>query len=97
MLLTDIVRLLGKPHFQAPNCLIYHTDCLQAMAKLPDECVNLTVTSPPYNIGQQYKTPLPLHEDLNWCERWIAEIYRLTLPRVVGAGILQNICWGIQA
>ncbi|WP_017715128.1 DNA-methyltransferase [Kamptonema formosum] len=81
MLLTDMVRLLGQPYFQAPNCLIYHADCLEAMAKLPDECVNLTVTSPPYNIGKEYEKPLPLDEYLNWCERWIAEIYRLTLPR----------------
>ncbi|MBW4491593.1 MAG: site-specific DNA-methyltransferase [Oscillatoria princeps RMCB-10] len=81
MLLTDMVRLLGQPYFQAPNCLIYHTDCLEAMAKLPDECVNLTVTSPPYNIGKEYEKALPLDQYLNWCERWIAEIYRLTLPR----------------
>ncbi len=59
------------------------------MAKLPDECVNLTVTSPPYNLGKEYEKPLPLHEYLNWCERWIAEIYRLTLPRVVGAGLFR--------
>jgi DNA modification methylase len=57
MLLTDMVRLLGQPYFQAPNSLIYHTDCLKAMAKLPDECVNLTVTSPPYNIGKEYEKP----------------------------------------
>lgn len=80
-LLTDIVRLLGKPYFQAPNCLIYQIDCLEALPRLPDECLHLTVTSPPYNIGKAYETPLPLEDYLNWCRLWIAEIHRLTLPR----------------
>jgi adenine-specific DNA-methyltransferase len=81
MLLTDIINFLGKPYFQAPNCLIYQMDCLEAMLKLPDECINLTVTSPPYNIGKEYEKTLPLDQYLNWCERWIGEIYRLTLPQ----------------
>lgn len=80
MLLSDFVSLLGKPYFQAENCLIYHIDCLDAMTILPAECIDLTVTSPPYNIGKQYENPLPIDEYLNWCEKWIAEIYRLTLP-----------------
>lgn len=80
-LLTDIVRLLGKPYFQAPNCLIYQIDCLDALSRLPEECIHLTVTSPPYNIGKAYETPLPLEDYLNWCRQWIAEIHRLTLPR----------------
>lgn len=80
MLLTEIVNFLGKPYFQAPNCLIYQMDCLEAMSKLPDECVNLTVTSPPYNIGKEYEKTLPLDKYLNWCESWISENYRLILP-----------------
>lgn len=80
MLLSDLVSLLGKPYFQAANCLTYHIDCLDAMTILPAECIDLTVTSPPYNIGKQYEKPLPLDEYLNWCEKWSAEIYLLTLP-----------------
>lgn len=80
MLLTDIVNFLGKPYFQASNCFIYQMDCLEAMSKLPDECVNLTVTSPPYNIGKEYEKTLPLDKYLNWCESWIGENYRLILP-----------------
>nr|MCM0591760.1 site-specific DNA-methyltransferase [Gloeotrichia echinulata DEX184] len=76
--LTHIVTFLGKPYFQSPNCLIYHLDCLAAMEKLPDAGINLTVTSPPYNIGKEYENPLPLDEYLAWCEKWIAEVYRIT-------------------
>jgi adenine-specific DNA-methyltransferase len=79
MNLNDISKLLGKPYFQASNCLIYNLDCLEAMTILPDESINLTVTSPPYNIGKEYENLLPLDDYINWCEKWITEVYRLTL------------------
>ncbi|UUO15860.1 DNA-methyltransferase [Dolichospermum heterosporum] len=75
----DISKLLGKPYFQASNCLIYNLDCLEAMKILPDESINLTVTSPPYNIGKEYENLLPLDDYINWCKKWITEVYRLTL------------------
>ncbi|MBD1837923.1 site-specific DNA-methyltransferase [Coleofasciculus sp. FACHB-64] len=78
MFSTDVTRLLGKPYFQAPNCLIYNIDCLEAMQKLPKECIALTVTSPPYNIGKEYEKPLPLDEYLNWCEKWIVKVHHIT-------------------
>ncbi|MEG4984164.1 DNA methyltransferase [Microcoleus sp. BR0-C5] len=81
MSLTESANILGKPYFQAPNCLIYHMDCLEALKLLPDQFVDLTVTSPPYNIGKEYEKSLVLDEYLNWCEQWIAEVYRVTLDR----------------
>lgn len=78
MNLANIVKCLGKPYFQTSNCFIYNRDCVEAMAMLPDELINLTVTSPPYNIGKEYENPLPLNDYITWCEKWITEIYRLT-------------------
>jgi len=56
-------------------------DCLEALKLLPDQFVDLTVTSPPYNIGKEYEKSLVLDEYLNWCEQWIAEVYRVTIAR----------------
>ena len=81
MSLTNITNILGKPYFQAPNCLIYNMDCLEAIKLLPEELVALTVTSPPYNIGKEYEKLLLLDEYLNWCEQWIAQVYRVTVDR----------------
>ncbi|WP_413175602.1 DNA methyltransferase [Anabaena azotica] len=53
------------------------------MAFLPDELIDLTVTSPPYNIGKEYKNTLPLDDYINWCEKWIHEVYRLTSSRLL--------------
>lgn len=58
-MLTETFIDLGRPYFQTENCLIYNLDCLEAMKKMPSECINLTVTSPPYNIGKEYENILP--------------------------------------
>lgn len=80
MKLDDAIALLGKPYFQTHNCAIYNQDCLEAMTLLPNLSINLTVTSPPYNIGKEYENPLLVDDYLDWCQEWIAQIYRITLP-----------------
>lgn len=35
---------------------IYHGDCLDLLKALPDNSVDLVVSSPPYNIGKSYET-----------------------------------------
>lgn len=77
-MLEMITRYLGKPYYKAPNCAIYNADCLSALRLIPESFVDLTVTSPPYNIGKEYEQILPLEDYLDWCEKWIAEVYRLT-------------------
>ncbi len=34
---------------------IYNEDCLKTMAKMPDNFVDLTITSPPYDDLREYK------------------------------------------
>jgi adenine-specific DNA-methyltransferase len=78
MSISQIRELLGKPYFETSQCLIYHGDCLELMRRLPNESINLAVTSPPYNIGKEYEDRLALAAYLDWCENWIKEIYRLS-------------------
>ena len=51
------------------------------MKLLPKELVALTVTSGSYNIGKEYEKFLVLDEYFNWCEQWIAEVYRVAIDR----------------
>jgi adenine-specific DNA-methyltransferase len=78
-MLEAIAKFIGRPYYQSPNCAIYNLDCLEAMRKIPTRFANLTVTSPPYNIGKEYENVLPLEDYLDWCERWITQVHRLTL------------------
>lgn len=75
---NEIKRALGKPSFERKGVAIYQMDCLDAMKRIPSGLINLTITSPPYNIGKEYEELAELDTYLNWCETWIQEIHRLT-------------------
>lgn len=38
---------------------IYHMDCLDFLKKLPDNCLDIVVTSPPYNLQNQNRSENP--------------------------------------
>ena len=75
---NTIKHLLGKPDFESAGVAIYQMDCVEAMKKIPDELVNLTITSPPYNIGKEYEELTELDSYLSWCESWIEQVHRIT-------------------
>jgi len=35
--------------------VVYPGDCLELLHRIPDESMQLIVTSPPYNIGKEYE------------------------------------------
>lgn len=76
--LRRIEQRLGSPAYSRPGVLIYQGDSLAIMRRLDGLPLSLTVTSPPYNIGKEYETNQPVEQYLDWCESWIAEVYRLT-------------------
>lgn len=80
MNLLQLKQYLGEPYYEATNCLIYCGDCRDYMGRLPEGIIDLTVTSPPYNIGKSYEKPMSLEDYLAWCERWIGDIYQITKP-----------------
>lgn len=60
-----------------------HGDCVPGMRDLPDESVDLVVTSPPYNLGisyQSYKDKLSSEDYLAWSLEWAGEVKRLLKP-----------------
>jgi adenine-specific DNA-methyltransferase len=52
-------------------------DTLEVLKKMPAGSVNLVVTSPPYNIGKEYETPVELEHYLDWLRPIIAELFRV--------------------
>jgi site-specific DNA-methyltransferase (adenine-specific) len=58
-------------------------DCMTGMAKLPNEVVDLVVTSPPYNLGVDYKKYSDRQDRqsyLRWCREWAGEVRRILKP-----------------
>jgi DNA modification methylase len=52
----------------------------ETMDQLPDNCVGLMVTSPPYNVGKDYDEDLDLDEYLGLLDRVFTETYRVIEP-----------------
>ena len=70
---------------------IHHGDCLDLLAQLPDESVDLVVTSPPYNLRSGgrcrgwpgydgYGDDLPHDEYVAWQQECLREMYRVIKP-----------------
>jgi len=75
---NQVKKILGTPAYENAGVAIYCQDCLKGMQKLPDNLVNLTVTSPPYNIGKEYESFITTEDYIGWCSKWMQEIYRIT-------------------
>ncbi|HPC65765.1 MAG TPA: site-specific DNA-methyltransferase [Syntrophorhabdaceae bacterium] len=58
------------------------------MRSIPDESIQLVVTSPPYNIGKEYEKRLNLDLYLHQQSQVIAECVRILTPR-------GSICWQV--
>jgi site-specific DNA-methyltransferase (adenine-specific) len=66
------------------TALFYHADCLQVFAELPEQSVDVIVTSPPYNLGIEYHTyrdTLSREDYLSWTSTWIAAAARVLRPQ----------------
>jgi len=52
----------------------------ESMSQLPNDCVALVVTSPPYNVGKDYDEDLALDDYLDLLRRVFTETYRVVEP-----------------
>jgi len=50
------------------------------MEELPDNCIHLMVTSPPYNVGKDYDRDFTLDEYRDMLRRVFREVYRVLVP-----------------
>ncbi|MEA9578108.1 site-specific DNA-methyltransferase [Xanthomonas nasturtii] len=74
----EMLLNLGTPFARGDDYAIFNGDCVELLSALPTGSVDLTFTSPPYNIGKEYEKVLALDEYLAWCEKWIALAHAAT-------------------
>lgn len=87
------IPLFGTPEiadsFQAQASIVLHFGDAHAFAAtLPDQSVDLVITSPPYNIGKDYERRISLEEYLAMQKPVIAELVRVL--RETG-----SLCWQV--
>ncbi len=68
--------------------VVFHGNCLELLKQIPDESMQLIVTSPPYNIGKEYEKRLKLAKYLEQQATVIKECVRV----LKSTG---NICWQV--
>ena len=81
--MTDITNLLGK---------IHNGDCLEFMRQLPDKCIDLVLTDPPYGIGIAANPVRQMHEKSDWDNKpptWevFSQIFRISRKQIIWGGI----------
>jgi adenine-specific DNA-methyltransferase len=67
---------------------MFRGDCLKLLKSIPDETVQLIVTSPPYNIGKPSEGKLDIVEYLTFLRKVIDECVRITKEG-------GSICWQV--
>jgi len=70
------------------DATLFKGDCLALLRKIPDESVQLVVTSPPYNVGKSYEKKQTLQEYLALQSAVITECVRTLRPG-------GSICWQV--
>lgn len=70
--------------FEGEAATVIHGDCLQALASVPDESIDLIFADPPYNIGKQFgefKDSWPSDQAYaEWCYQWLAACIQKLKP-----------------
>jgi len=65
-----------------PDELVNTLHCRDAadLSFIPDNCVHLMVTSPPYNVGKEYDGDMTLEDYLTMLKKVFSEVYRVLVP-----------------
>lgn len=70
------------------DIVVFEGNCLDLLKDIPDESLQLVVTSPPYNIGKEYERRMKLDTYLEQQAEIIDECVRCLSPR-------GSICWQV--
>lgn len=70
------------------SATLYLGDCEKFLTSLPNDSLQLVVTSPPYNVGKEYETNMPFDKYVEWQDRIIG----LCVDKLKDQG---SICWQV--
>lgn len=85
---TDSALTLSDNWHPDNDVTLFHGDCRELLAQIPQGSAQLIVTSPPYNIGKKYEKRVLLSDYL----RREQEVINLSIDRLKPGG---SICWQI--
>jgi len=79
---------IAKRFAKNEHIVVYSGDCLRLLRHIPDEALQLVVTSPPYNLGKEYERRLKLDRYVSQQREVIEQCVRALAPS-------GSICWQV--
>lgn len=80
--------VIHKKYRDGCQCVLFPGDCFELFKSIPDESVDLTISSPPYCMGKEYETSTNYEDFISLHEKLIPELVRITKPG-------GSICWQV--
>lgn len=80
--------MIATHYEQNASAVVYAGDCLKLMSEMPNDAVQLVITSPPYNIGKPYEKKLSLKDYLDQQSKVIESCVRVLAPT-------GSLCWQV--
>ena len=89
-----MAKAMFKPRPVAPFMpnSVLNMDCLDMMASIRGNSVDMVFADPPFNLGKKYNSyddSMPLDEYLEWTDKWLGEAMRILKP--TGSIFVYNI------
>ena len=79
---------IAKNFSISERAVVFEGDCLELLQDIPNESIQLIVTSPPYNLGKEYEKKIKLEEYFDQQKKVITECVRVL--KTIG-----SICWQV--
>jgi adenine-specific DNA-methyltransferase len=83
-----MTKTIQENYSENAKIILYPGDCRDLLKQIPDNKIQLIVTSPPYNIGKEYEKKTKLEKYLEFQESVIKECARVLAPN-------GSICWEV--
>jgi len=86
---SPVTKSIHEGNFD-PNAeiIVFHGDVSKFITQIPNNFVNLIITSPPYNLGKEYENRVEIEEYLKNQYQVIVELYRILKED-------GSICWQV--
>ena len=86
--MSNIEFNISNKYNSSDSAVILEGDSSQTLQTIPNDTVQLIITSPPYNIGKEYEESVSLEKYLNNIDPILKEISRILHPQ-------GSICWQV--
>ena len=86
--LFSSMEQISSSYNSSTDVALIHGNSMDALSTIPNEEVQLIITSPPYNIGKAYEKATALDDYLSALEPIIEQLIRTLSPR-------GSLCWQV--